>query len=264
MAKLSLLEMVVDILNDMDADEVNSIDDTMESVQVAQILKTTYFNLIATRNWPHLRQLITFSNSGTTARPTHLMLKDEVKELDFVNYNNQKSGETRRRYTQMKYLTPDAFLRMTNERNNDNDNVDVVTDVTGVELLVYNDRLPTYYTSFDDKWLVFDSYDSEINSTLVSDKVQAQGYIEPSWTVDDSFIPDLPSDAFPAFLAEAKSTAFLTLKQMPNEKAEQMATRGQRWLARKARKIAGGIQYPNYGRRTRGTSNYTKQPLDKS
>lgn len=264
MAKLSLLEMVVDILNDMDSDEVNSIEDTIESIQVAQILKTTYFNMLGTRNWPHLRQLLTFSNSGTTDRPTHLRVKDDVKELDFVNYNKQKQDETRRRYTCIKYLEPDEFLRMTNQRNNENDNVDVVVDNTGIELLIYNDRYPDYYTSFDDQWLVFDSYDSAIDSTLVAAKVQAQGYVEPTWTLDDSFIPDLPSEAFPALLAEAKSTAFLALKQVANEKAEQQAGRSNRWLSRKAWKVNGGLKYPNYGRRTRGTDNYTRQPLDKT
>ena len=42
MAKMTLLAMVQDILNDMDGDEVNSISDTVEAEQVAQIIKTTY------------------------------------------------------------------------------------------------------------------------------------------------------------------------------------------------------------------------------
>jgi hypothetical protein len=46
MAKMTLLEMTQDILSDMDSDEVNSINDSVESLQVAQIIKTTYFNIV--------------------------------------------------------------------------------------------------------------------------------------------------------------------------------------------------------------------------
>jgi len=46
MAKMTVLEIVQDILNDIDGDEVNSIDDTLESEQVAQIVKSTYDAII--------------------------------------------------------------------------------------------------------------------------------------------------------------------------------------------------------------------------
>ena len=46
MAKLTLLEMTQDIMSDMDSDEINSINDSVEALQVAQIIKTTYYNII--------------------------------------------------------------------------------------------------------------------------------------------------------------------------------------------------------------------------
>ncbi len=36
MAKMTLLEIVQDIMSDMDSDEVSSINDSVESLQVAQ------------------------------------------------------------------------------------------------------------------------------------------------------------------------------------------------------------------------------------
>jgi len=38
MAKKTVLDMVQDILSDMESDEVNSISDTTEALQVAQII----------------------------------------------------------------------------------------------------------------------------------------------------------------------------------------------------------------------------------
>lgn len=243
--------MVVDILNDMDGDEVNSIDDTFESSQVAQIIKSTYYAMMSNRNWPHTRQTVQLNPSGDTSYPTHMKVQEEIKELCFVNYNKAKTGETRKVYQPIKWLEPDDFLRVTNRRDNDSDNIDVIADYTGVELLIKNDLAPTYYTSFDDDNLVFDSYDSEVDNTLQQSKIQSQAYVIPAWSSDDDFIPDLPAEAFTALLEESKSRAMLKLKQVSDVKAEQESTRQQRWLSRKAWRVNGGVKYANYGRNTR-------------
>jgi hypothetical protein len=52
--KKTLLEIVQDILSDMDSEEVNSISDSNEARQVARIVQTTFYNLIATREIPEL------------------------------------------------------------------------------------------------------------------------------------------------------------------------------------------------------------------
>ena len=249
--KMSLIEMVVDILNDMDSDYVNTIDDTVESQQVAQIIKTAFYALMSNRNWPHLRQSIQINPSGDSARPTHMVIQEEIKELAFINYNKAKYGEERKLYKRITWIEPDDFLRTTNRRDNTDAHVDVILDHSGVELLIQNDVAPTYYTSFDDENLVFDSYDKEVDSTLQSSKVQSQAYVIPSWQMTDDFIPDLPTEAFTALLEEAKSRAMFKLKQVVDSKSEQEAGRQQRWLARKARRVNGGIQYPDYSRRSR-------------
>ena len=249
--KMTLLELVADVLNDMDSDEVNSIDDTTESEQVAQIIKTTYYAMISNRLWPHLRRGIQITSFSDKALPTHMRIQDEIQELNFINYDSAKVDDVRKRYLKIKYLTPDEFLHKTNQENDSLPEVDVVEDPSGIDVIVRNDRAPQWYTSFDDSVVVFDSYDSEIDTTLQESKVQAQAYVVPSWSATDSFIPDLPDNAFIALLEEAKSKAMFKLKQMVDSKAEQEAGRQQRWLARKARRIAGGIKYPDYSRRSR-------------
>jgi hypothetical protein len=248
--KMTLLDIVQDILNDMDGDEVNTIDDTIESAQVAQIIKSTYYAIISNRNWPHTRQAIQIQPSGDSALPTHMIIQEEIKELSFINYNKVKLGETRRLYKPITWLEPDDFLRVVNRRDNDASNIDVITDPTGVELLIKSDLAPTYYTSFDDTNLVFDSYDNEVDTTLQQSKIQAQAYVIPSWSPVDDFIPDLPAEAFTALLEESKSRAMLKLKQVTDVKAEQESSRQQRWLSRKAWRAHGGIKFANYGRKT--------------
>ena len=248
--KLTLLEMVQDILSDMDSDAVNSIDDTFESEQVAQIIKTTFYSMVNTRDWPHLKQLIQLTPSSDSALPTHMYVPEGVSRMVSVNYNCVKPDETRKRYKPVTWREPDEFLQLTNQYNSDDANVDVIIDPTGIELLIRNDRNPTFYTSFDDRTLVFNAYHSEVESTLQNDKTQAQAYVAPDWSTTNTFVPDLPEEAFMALLEEAKSRCMFRLKQMEDPKAEQEARRQQRWLSRNDWKVKGGIKTPNYGRRS--------------
>lgn len=259
--KLTLLDMTQRILSNMDSDEVNSIDDTYESEQVATIIRDVYMDIVTNRNWRHHRRLLSILPSGTTALPTHMSIREDFKEMAFVNYNKVKTGETRQRYEPIKYLEPDDFLRVTNGCNSDDENIDTIQDPSGVQLFIRNNRAPSYYTSFDDQTIIFDSYDKEVDSTLQESKVQAMAYIMPDWVHEDDAIPDLPTEGFSALLAEAQSRAMFWLKQMEDVKSEQESRRQQRWLSRKQWTVNGGIKYPNYGRRGR---RYLSPPLDDS
>lgn len=254
---MTLLSMVQDILNDMDSDEVNSINDTIEAMQVAQVIKTTYYEMLGNRNWPHLKKLIQLEASTDSEKPTKMRLGANVKELIFVKYDKRgltnlsnpfdKSEDIRRFYKDVTYLTPEEFLSKVNLRDNSLEEVLLVQE-DFVEIAIQTNKAPQYYTTFDDEYLFFDSYDSSVDDTLQSCKTQVMAYVEPSWSPLDDFVPFLPSEAFPALLAEAKSTCFLVLKQMQNAKAEQQSRRQQQWLSRKAWKVADESVYPSYGR----------------
>lgn len=248
--KMTLLEMTQDILNDLDSDSVNSIADTVESEQVAQIIKTCYFEIIGNRNWPHLRKLFQLESSGTLQRPNYLRIPITLKEMEFFKYEVQKDGG-KIVQKEIKYKEPDDFLRFISTRSSTDPNVTTVIDHSGSKLLIRNDVAPTYWTSFDDFNLVTDSYDKAADDTLQNTKSQCLGYLHPTWVHVDAHVPDLPYEAFPALLAEAKSTAFISVKQMANQKAEQKAARQQRWLSRKAWRVEGEIRFDNYGRKGR-------------
>ena len=249
--KKSLLEMTQDILSDMTDDEVNSIDDTFASQQVAAIIRSTYEAMLSNRNWPHTRKLVQVAPYSQQDLPTHMILQSDIKELCFLNYNCAPLGSARLDFVPMVWKEPDDFLRFLNTRDSTKPNTISVKDRSGVILLIVTDKHPTYYTSFDDSTLVFDSYDMSVDSSLQESKVQAMAYINPAWSHLDNFIPDLPAEAFSALLNEAKSTAMFRLKQTQDVKAEKESIKQQRWLSRKAWRVNGGIQYPNYGRKGR-------------
>lgn len=255
--KQTLLKIVQDILSDMNSDNVNSINDTDEALQVAQIVQSTFNSIISNRNWPHTKKLVQLTPYSDSTKPTHMKLSDGIKEFVTISYNKQKLGTTRILYEPVRWREPDEFLRFVNMENSDNANVITVVDPTGIQLLIRNNKAPDFWTSFDDTTLVFDSYDSAIDSTLQASKTQCIAYVMPTFSMQDDFIPDIPDEAFAMLVEEAKSRAMLRLKQTVDTKAEQESVRQQKWLSRKAWRAHGGIHYDDYGRKSR---KYYKDP----
>lgn len=246
--KITLLEIVQDILSDMDGDLVNSINDTPEAGQIAQIVKRTYYDLINTREWSYFRELDQLE-SATVSLPTHMAIRASTKKIEDLKYNNKRFGETRNRYESVEYMYPDEFLTMLNNRNTDASNVEIVIDPSGVELAIINNANPQYWTSFDDTIVVMDSYLNTVDTFLQNSKTSLLAYKEPAFTLSDGFIPDFPSEAFTLLIAEAKSRASLALGQEVNEKAEQQSYKARKFLATNNWKAKGGIRYQNYGRK---------------
>lgn len=249
MSKMTLLEIVQDILSDLDSDEVNSINDTTEALQVAQTVKTTYNNIIDGKEWPWLFGLFTLQASGTVARPTHMQLPETIIDVEWVKYNIKSVTDTKSKYTTLEYRTPSEFLDLIEDRNSASTIVTVVTDLSGTPLNIINNKAPQWYTSFDDEFLVFDSYNIAIDTTLQTAKTQCYGKRSPVFTISNTFIPDMPVQMFSYLLNESKSTCFLNLKQAPNAKAEQHSVSQRRRMSQEAWRIKNGITYPHYGRK---------------
>ena len=249
MAKMTLLEMTQNILSDMDSDEVNSISDTQESLQVATIIKTTYYNIIDGKDFPFLYELFQLVPSGTTSRPTHMKMPEDIIDLKWIKYNNKKLTDTKNKLEKVEYKTPEDFLDITDVRSSNATNVTAIVDPSDVTVNIYTDRGPKYFTSFDDENLVFDAYDSAKESTLQNSNTQVYGKRSVTFTLNDTFIPDLPVQMFSYLLNEAKSTCFLTLKQMANQKAEAQSVSQKRRMSQEAWRLQNGISYGHYGRK---------------
>lgn len=247
--KMSLLDMVQDIMSDMSSDVVSSIGDTEESLQVAQIIKSTYNEMMTRREWPHLQRLTTLSAYGSSSHPTLMLPPDNLRKLEWINYNCRTVSAPQDNFQPVKYLEPDRFIQLTNTRDITKPGVMLVILPSGIAVRILNDSPPSYWTSFDDSIVVFDSFDNGLEDTLQGPQTQCFVHVFPLWESEDLFVPDLPAHLFPALLAEAKSACFYTLKKEANEKAEQQSSRQQRVMSMQGWKLSGGITYPNYGRK---------------
>lgn len=256
MPRYTLLDMVQSIMSDMNEDLINSIDDTQTGDMVARIVRDTYYDMINSRLWPTHAQLSTLTPSTDDNYPTHVRIPDNVYKVEWVRYNTKDQitdADGLDKYSEIQQLDPDDFMNLILQRDPANSDITTVLDNlsnNGVKLFIENDKDPEYWTSFDDEWIIFDSYDISYDDTIQAQKIMASVYVEPSWTQSDSFVPDLPTKAFPLLLSEAKKAAFVKVKQTADPVEVERARKQRTWMAgEKHRTRNKGINYPDYGRK---------------
>lgn len=245
---MTILEIVQDIMYEIDPDRpVYTIYQSLESEKVANLVVSTYYNIIDGKDWPNLYKSFQLTQSSAST-PTHMTFSNSVLDVQYIKYNTRLVTDSRDKYQEIKFLEPKAFMAMLDTRDSSAINVVQITDVTGIYLNIYKDRAPTFYTSFDEKTLIFDAYNADVETFLKTIKTQCYGKIYPTVVVEDGFYLDLPIEAYSLLLNETKSHAYLLLLNTPNPKAEQHAITQRRRMSQEAWKIRNGITYPNYGR----------------
>jgi hypothetical protein len=219
--QMTLLEMVQSIMSSMDFEVVNSINDLIESSQVALTIKDEYYNLLTHRDWEHLKVITRLEQVGDTDQPTKIKLPANIYRVDKIEYNRQITGDARTLYTELKWKEPEDFLKIHMSLDSSADEVEAMTLDNNTTLYVYNDRYPSYYTSFDDENLYFDSFYSTDDTTVQASKSVLYGVKEPTWTTADSFVPDLPAQQFPLLLERCRSICSKRFRQLTDEDAEK-------------------------------------------
>lgn len=232
--KRTLLELTQSILNDLDGEAVNSIFDTEEAIQYANVVRDTYFNIVAARQTPEHDELLKLTALSDSSKPTILKYPTNVKEIRLFEYDGKE----------VYWKDPIKFLD--GLPNSEDDGVLSFTDPTsGITLTCRDDKGPRYYTSFDNEYIICDSYDSAVDTTLQESKTRCWGTKYPTFTMSDSFTPDLNETLFPYLLAESKSVCFSVFKSGSDPKVEQAA-----------RRLKSGIQNDRYKTKRDNTRNY--------
>jgi len=241
--KRTLLDIVQSILSDMDSESVNSISDSTEAEQVARVVRDCYFNMIATRMIPEHHELLKLTAASDSEFPTHFQYGTNVKQISNVWYEDDQGY-----YREVSWIEPMDFLSNTDTANGD-DVVTVKDKHGGTSLRIRTDMRPTFYTSFDDNWIVMNSYDKDLDSTLQASKVRAYGVVYPEFTISDDFVADIDATMFPYLIAESKSTAMSLLKGQSDPKIEQAARRQKAYVQNDMYRTQKEPQRPKYGRR---------------
>lgn len=244
--KKTLLEIVKSILSDMDSEDVNSIADSVEALQVASVVEDTFYNMVATKFIPEHRELIKLEALSDSEYPTYFRYPSNVKDLEKVYYSVGPVGDLK--YREIKYAEPLDFLNSLSGSDNDNNRA-VLDKNSGTTLYIGTNKDPSCYTSFDDEHIIMDSLDVTMDDTLQESKSRAYGTVYPTFSHEDNFEPDLDETLLPFLLAEAKSTCFSLYKAGSDPKIEQAARRQKSAVQNDMFKTKQENKRTNYGRR---------------
>ncbi len=228
MAKMTLLQIVQSVLNDLESDAVTSITDTPESDIITSTAKDIFYQMVTNKIIPEHYELDQLTAAGSPAL-VFMQIPDVIAKIEWIKYNIIKTGETRVNFVDIPYCAVSQFITRSHRLDSTASNVVTATDPTSsIDIFVEDDKAPEWWTSFDDEYIAFNSYDAAVDATgLVLAKTLVWARTIPAWTQTDAAVPDIDETVFPLFLAELKSTCFVNLKQTANVKIEQQA-RGQK------------------------------------
>lgn len=256
MPTATLLELTQDVLASLDSDEVNSITDTTEAEQVARIIRRCYWNIVGRTSLDEHMDLFQLTASGDNAKPVLMIRPSTVEKLYWIKYDKRIESGDAPLFDYVQYKTPTEFFHMQHMLNTDDSWVDTMT-YTGdgdTHTIPYrNDKAPDFWTSVDDNNIFFDSFDLELESTLQKTKTMCYGLIDTTFTLSDSFVPDIDAQQFPLLLNDSISLAWAELKQAQHVKAEKEANKQRIAMHRNKTALPGreayGTNLPNYGRK---------------
>lgn len=252
MAKATLLSIVQDILSDADSDDVNSINDTVEADQCARVVRDCHDQLVDLHDLEHLKTMKQLT--ATSASTPNVMERPEgFHTIEWVRYDVRDDAGDPQNYELVDYMEVNDFINMCMSRSTDDSNVTAITHSTGLVLPIITDRRPQYYTVMDEgsDELVFDSYDSDVDTNLQASKSLAYGMQRPTLTLSDSATMTLPRHLETLVKREARALFFDLYKDGTTREIDRTRRRAEVRAQRQRNiiKNTDNDNRPDYGRK---------------
>lgn len=192
MSKRTLLRVVQDYLTYVDGFQVDSIFDSEESMQAAQIAEHVFNTIVdKNRDLMYCTVVRSLDPSMDNALPCVLRVPSEIRRIhnSEIWYNVHEG--TGVQWHRVQFIDPVEFLALSNGASTDPDNT-AVQQINGVPFIICTNKHPDYCTTFDDQVLVFDSYNSAVDTTLQESKTKVISTQIPVFLIEDSFEIPLP------------------------------------------------------------------------
>ncbi len=246
MAKRTILKLIQDLGAGIGSDEIDTLDETIEASDIMTILEQTYQEVLNRKTWEfmkgHIRQLdvnATYANV--------LSIPEDVILIKKITYRDATG-----KFVDVQYLSAEEFMMIVQARNTDNANTEAINNADGVAIHVRTDTAPSYWTSFDEVTVTFDSYDSSVaienlatDSVIISDVMPVTDFTDPAGVLN------IPERMETLVFNEALSTCNYRLRQTADPRTDRIARRQGISLRRNEVKTKTDIKEATYGRNSR-------------
>lgn len=252
MAKETLLDIVQDLLSEADGDEVNSITDTIESDQAARIVRDTFRQIVDGHDLAHHETVKRLDATGAST-PNQMTRPEGFYAIEWVKYDKKTTAGGDPKLEDVTYVDPERFIMITSSRTESDTTVTAVAlGSSGYEILIRNDQAPTYWTILEGyDTIVFDAYDSSLETNLQQSKVLAKGKQKPTLSLADASEPDLPKHLIRLLKTEARAMYFDLYKDGITAEIDRTRRRAE-VRAQRHRHITKNLTNktgPDYGRK---------------
>lgn len=253
MAKTTLLSIVQGILSDSDSDEVNTIGATVEAQQCASIVSDEFDIIVDEFDIKHHETLVKLDATDATT-PTLMIRPEGFHSLEWVKYNTKETAGGDQKYTTICYKEPTDFLELTMTRSfSDTDVEELIMPDSSQVILIKNDVAPSYWTILEGyDYVIFDSYDSVIETNLQQSKCIARGVQRPTLIIADTTVPNLPENQMVLLKNRARAMYFDIFKDGTTKEVDkrqrnsEVRSQRKRYITRNLREERSGN---NYGRK---------------
>lgn len=215
---MTLLEIVQDVLDMVGLDQVNDISATEHAEMAARNVRRVYDELLTRIDIRTKKTLLKVEALSDSSLPNYLKLPTKLDNLEYFRYNVQTADETSSQFKTIPFVMPEEFLERTSTRNDTDSNIKTVTDPTGVELFIRDDRAAQYWTTFDDVHMVFDAYDKEVDDAMQESKTLAYGEMRTDFQFTNDYLLPLEPVWIIYVREEAANKMFALVKQSINSK----------------------------------------------
>src|SRR5688572_9926765 len=123
--RYTLLDIVQEISGALDSEEINSISDTVESMQIANIVKGVFYDIAVDIGLPEHETLFELNASGDISKPCLMTVPSNVVTMRNLRYDNRLTGETEPDFVEVKYKPFEDFIKWTEGFRNQEDGIAV-------------------------------------------------------------------------------------------------------------------------------------------
>lgn len=221
MKRYTLLEVVQEAGRAIGADEIDTLDESVEAVDLAGLAIATLNDIIGRQAWEFLSDRVV---TPTTTDNFVFALPQDVLEVLEVYATSATQKDQQVPYAMPQYFVRRAALNATG--------TSVTIPNTGT-LTLSPTGIPASYTSFDEESIVLLNNDpantirarARVSLDLSGAGSRSSGY-------NESWVPDIPLRMFNYWVYETCATASATLRQQVDQRLEGMAQRAYESLMR--------------------------------